>query len=630
MVEDERGAGHDGMVPQPAAGGNAANVDSLCAAAEGRCMHDVIWFNARLATMAGDAGLGLIEDGVIAASGGVIAYAGPAAGLPSREAREEIDCGGRLITPGLIDCHTHLVFAGDRAHEFELRLKGASYEEIARAGGGIVSTVRATREASEDELVRQALPRLDALLAEGVTTIEIKSGYGLETTTEARQLRAARRLARERSVSVTTTFLGAHAMPAGATDKDAYIDAVCDEMLPAIAGEGLADAVDAFCEGIGFTPEQTERVFLAAKKHGLPVKLHGDQLSNLHGGKLAAAHGRCPSTMPSIPTRRVLPRWRGRARWPFAAGRLLFHPRDAKAACRGFPQAWRQDRTGNRLQPGLGAADLTAPHHEHGGDALPAYGGGVPAWCDSRGGAGAGATRHGRHAGARKALRPRDLERWAASRARLSHGFQPTLAAGASRGVRRMTGPVILTPRRVGIADIEAVLAGAPAVLDPAAMPRVEAAATIIAAAAGGEAAVYGVNTGFGKLASKRIRPEDTATLQRNLILSHCCGVGDLTPEPLVRLMMALKLVSLGRGASGVRPVIIRQIEAMLDRGVTPVVPAQGSVGASGDLAPLAHMTAAMIGEGEAFFGGTRMPGGAALAAAGLTLSRWDPRRVWR
>ncbi len=189
-----------------------------------------------------------------------------------------------------------------------------------------------------------------------------------------------------------------------------------------------------------------------------------------------------------------------------------------------------------------------------------------------------------------------------------------------------MTGPVILTPRRVGIADIEAVLAGAPAVLDPAAMPRVEAAATIIAAAAGGEAAVYGVNTGFGKLASKRIRPEDTATLQRNLILSHCCGVGDLTPEPLVRLMMALKLVSLGRGASGVRPVIIRQIEAMLDRGVTPVVPAQGSVGASGDLAPLAHMAAAMIGEGEAFFGGTRMPGGAALAAAGLTPVTLGPK----
>ena len=254
-------------------------------------MYDSLWFNARLATMAGESGIGLIENGVVASAGGRIAYAGPAAGLPSREARESIDCEGRLITPGLIDCHTHLVFAGDRAHEFELRLKGASYEEIARAGGGIVSTVRATRAADEQELVRQALPRLDALLAEGVTTLEIKSGYGLETATETRQLRAARRLGQERSVSVTTTFLGAHAMPAGTTDKDAYIAAVCDEMLPAIAGEGLADAVDAFCEGIAFSPEQVARVFAAAQRHGLPVKLHGDQLSNLHGARFAAEHG---------------------------------------------------------------------------------------------------------------------------------------------------------------------------------------------------------------------------------------------------------------------------------------------------------------------------------------------------
>ena len=253
-------------------------------------MFDALWTNAQLATMADGQGLGLIPEGAIACSSGRIAYAGPESGLPSREARRMIDCEGRLITPGLIDCHTHLVFAGDRAAEFELRLKGASYEEIARAGGGIVSTVRATRAASEDELVRQALPRLDALLAEGVTTIEIKSGYGLETATEARQLRAARRLAKERPVSVTTTFLGAHALPPEAGgDKEAYIDEVCGGMLPAIAGEGLADAVDAFCEGIGFTPAQTARVFEAAKTHRLPVKLHGDQLSNLHGGKLAAS-----------------------------------------------------------------------------------------------------------------------------------------------------------------------------------------------------------------------------------------------------------------------------------------------------------------------------------------------------
>jgi len=214
------------------------------------------------------------------------------AGLPHRNARETIDCGGRLITPGLIDCHTHLVYAGDRAHEFELRLQGATYEEIAKAGGGIVSTVRATRAANEDKLVAEALPRLDALLAEGLTTIEIKSGYGLETATEARQLRAARRLAQERPVSVTTTFLGAHALPPEAGgDKDAYVGRVCDEMLPVIAGEGLADAVDAFCEGIGFSPAQTGRVFDAAKRHGLPVKLHGEQLSNLGGAQLAARYG---------------------------------------------------------------------------------------------------------------------------------------------------------------------------------------------------------------------------------------------------------------------------------------------------------------------------------------------------
>jgi histidine ammonia-lyase len=189
-----------------------------------------------------------------------------------------------------------------------------------------------------------------------------------------------------------------------------------------------------------------------------------------------------------------------------------------------------------------------------------------------------------------------------------------------------MTGPITLTPGQVGVSEIEAVLDGLPAALDRAALPRVEAAARIIAKAAQGEAAVYGVNTGFGKLASKRIRPEDTAALQRNLILSHCCGVGEPTPRAIVRLMMALKLVSLGRGASGVRVEVIRQIEAMLAAGVTPVVPAQGSVGASGDLAPLAHMAAAMMGEGEAEVGGRVMPGAEALAAAGLAPLALGPK----
>jgi imidazolonepropionase len=253
---------------------------------------DRVWHNARLATLKSD-GLGIIENGAVASKDGRIAFAGPVQDMPAGwDAAERIDCEGRWITPGLVDCHTHLVYGGDRAHEFELRLNGASYEEIARAGGGIVSTVKATRAASEDSLVASALPRLDHLIAEGCTTVEIKSGYGLDLETEACSLRAARRLGVERPVSVTTTFLGAHALPPEANgDKDAFIEKVSREMLPALAREGLADAVDAFCEGIAFSPEQTARVFEAAKSLGLKVKLHADQLSNLHGAKLAADHG---------------------------------------------------------------------------------------------------------------------------------------------------------------------------------------------------------------------------------------------------------------------------------------------------------------------------------------------------
>lgn len=255
---------------------------------------DTVWLNAHLATLAeGREGLGVVETGAIAATEGRIAYAGPQDTLPSGwSAARTIDCAGRWITPGLVDCHTHLVFGGDRAHEFELRLAGASYEEIARAGGGILSTVRATRAATEEQLVASALPRLDHLIAEGVTTVEIKSGYGLDLETELCMLRAARRLGRERSVSVTTTFLGAHALPPEAGgDKDAYVERVCSEFIPAVARENLADAVDGFCEGIAFAPVQIARVFDAAKGAGLPVKLHADQLSNLHGARLAAQHG---------------------------------------------------------------------------------------------------------------------------------------------------------------------------------------------------------------------------------------------------------------------------------------------------------------------------------------------------
>jgi len=253
-----------------------------------RC--DRVWINARLVTLdpAGQ-GLGEVDHGVIAALDGRIAYAGAKADAPGFEAAETINCEGRWITPGLIDPHTHLVFAGDRAHEFELRLAGASYEAIARAGGGIVSTMTATRAASEDDLVLAALPRLDALIAEGVTTVEIKSGYGLSLDDELKCLRAARALADCRPVDIRTTLLGAHALPPEFKgDPDGYIDLVCKQMIPAVADVKLADAVDVFCEGIGFTPAQTRRVFEAAHRCGLKIKIHAEQLSNQNGAALAA------------------------------------------------------------------------------------------------------------------------------------------------------------------------------------------------------------------------------------------------------------------------------------------------------------------------------------------------------
>jgi imidazolonepropionase len=250
---------------------------------------DTIWLGARLATMEGP-GLSAVEDGALAARGGKIVFTGPTAALPAGwDAVERIACDGRWITPGLIDCHTHLVYGGNRAHEFELRLAGASYEQVARAGGGIVSTVQATRAADDHELRRQALPRLDSLIAEGVTTLEIKSGYGLDVDTELKQLRVGRGLAEVRPVTVTTTCLAAHAVPPEFKfDKAGYLRRVVNEIVPSVKAAGLADAVDAFCEGIAFSAEETAVVFEAARRLGLPVKLHADQLSNLHGAALAA------------------------------------------------------------------------------------------------------------------------------------------------------------------------------------------------------------------------------------------------------------------------------------------------------------------------------------------------------
>lgn len=243
-----------------------------------------------LATLDNDAGYGLVEDGALAWRDGLIAYAGPRSDLPADLARDAIETDG-LVTPGLVDCHTHVVFAGDRAHEFEMRLEGASYEAIARAGGGILSTVKAVRAASEDELLAESLPRARALIADGVTTLEIKSGYGLDFDNERKMLRVARRIGDACGISVRTTYLAAHALPPEyKDDADAYIDVVI-EWLPRLQAEGLVDAVDAFCEGIGFSPTQTRHVFEAARALGLPVKLHADQLSDLDGAALAAEFG---------------------------------------------------------------------------------------------------------------------------------------------------------------------------------------------------------------------------------------------------------------------------------------------------------------------------------------------------
>ncbi|MGF6158900.1 imidazolonepropionase [Ensifer sp. KUDG1] len=254
-----------------------------------------IWRNVRLVTLGESVdGLGLVENAAVAVVDGRIAYAGPESGLPADLARslETTDCQGRVMTPALIDCHTHLVHGGNRAREFQMRLEGATYEEIARAGGGIVSSVKATNALTVDQLVESALPRLDTLLAEGASTVEIKSGYGLNVTAELNMLRAARKLETLRPVRVVTSYLAAHATPADYKGRNGdYITEVVLPGLDAAHAEGLVDAVDGFCEGIAFSTAEIARVFDRAKALGLPVKLHAEQLSNLGGAKLAASYG---------------------------------------------------------------------------------------------------------------------------------------------------------------------------------------------------------------------------------------------------------------------------------------------------------------------------------------------------
>lgn len=257
---------------------------------------DSLWFNARLATMCeGNTAFGLLDAAAIGIHKGKVVWIGASADIPTQQLEEcqsQLDCKGRLVTPGLIDCHTHMIYGGNRANEFEMRLKGASYEEIALAGGGIASTVKATRESSEAALFESAKHRLQPFLEEGVTTVEIKSGYGLDLENELKMLTVARRLGEQLPLDIVTTFLGAHATPPEYKDaNDDYIAQVCDTMLPAVAAAGLADAVDAFCENIAFSYEQVERVFNAAKDHSLPIKLHAEQLSNQKGATLAANMG---------------------------------------------------------------------------------------------------------------------------------------------------------------------------------------------------------------------------------------------------------------------------------------------------------------------------------------------------
>ena len=509
------------------------------------------------------------------------------------------------MTPALIDCHTHVVFGGNRAREFEMRLNGASYEEIARAGGGIVSTVRATRAADEAALLAGALPRVDALIAEGVATVEIKSGYGLDRETELRMLRVAREIGRVRPVRVRTTLPRGACGAGGDRTPTPISTTVCIPTLHAAHAEGLVDAVDAFCEGIAFSPAQVARVFAAARALGLPVKIHAEQLSEpRRRARWRRGSAGCRPTIWSISTPMGVAAMAAAGTVAVILPGAFYTLRETQAAAgRGAARAqgcrWRWRPTAIpgsspmtsillamnmactlfRLTPEEALAGATR-------DAARALG------LDDCGRDRAGAAR-----------RPRDLGR------RSTRRSSPT-ASASTRCHERIFGggAMILTPGAVTLAELEAVWrGGARRRSTPPRAPAIEAAAARVAAAAAGGAPVYGVNTGFGKLASVKIPAEDTAPLQRNLILSHCAGVGerdaggggaadDGAEARLARARRLGRALGAGRAARG-------------DAGRGRDAGGAGRRARSaprGDLAPLAHMAAVMLGEGEAEVGGAR------------------------
>ena len=515
---------------------------------------DTVWLNARLATLAPTRpGLGILESGAIAAREGRIAFVGPQDELPAawRSGARVVDCEGRWITPALIDCHTHLVYGGDRAHEFELRLAGATYEEIARQGGGILSTVRATREASEDELLRSAVRRLDALIAEGVGTVEVKSGYGLNLDAERKSLRVARQLAKQRNVTIRATFLGAHALPPEFADKrEAYIAYVADTMLPALANEGLIDAVDGFCERIAFTREEIARVFAAARNaRGFRSSCMRTNCRIQAARRLPPSLARYRPIISNMPTRRVLPRWR-----KLASSRCCC---PARIICCKERQAPPVDLMRKHRVP-IAVATDSNPGTSPMTSLLLALNMAATLFGLTVDECLAGATRNAaralglarrdRNTGSRQMGRSRDLGHRAPRRACLSARLQP---AACARLEGTMT--VMIRPGKASLADWRAIWRGEALAVDPSSHAAVAASAAAVERILARGEPVYGINTGFGKLAGVRIKPADLAELQRNIVLSHAAGVGETASVPTTRLMMALKLGSLAQGASGVQ-----------------------------------------------------------------------------